>query len=253
MRSSVDYTHGLADAFDDSRSGNRQSAACVVFGNGDFSEGGCIVKCFRSLAALTFVLTTAAAVDADDDCAKTSEMIERLLLARHFAQAEPLVRTCLSEHPGQLSLLSKLDIVLNGQGKRQAADQVRERILQTWHRNHEADWRARGSPVAEATWARMVSSSQEYYVIGAEYYVPEVLGAEPPQILVYYKVIALPRVDGKSPRLFKLEMSDLGMKFYVLRETFRNGGRQVKPYGNDKPDLPRVVIDAIHFLDSEDR
>lgn len=48
-------------------------------------------------------------------------------------------------------------------------------------------------------------------------------------------------------------MSDLGMKFYVLREIFRNGGRQVRPYGNDKPDLRRVVTDAIHFLDSEDR
>ncbi len=78
MRSSVDYTHGLAAAFDDSRSGNRQSAACVVFGNGDLSEGGCIVTCFRSLAALTFLLTTAATVDADDDCAKTS--VKRLKL-----------------------------------------------------------------------------------------------------------------------------------------------------------------------------
>lgn len=212
-----------------------------------------MVKCFRSLATLTFVLTTAATVDADDDCAKMSEMIQPLLLARQFAQAEPLVRTCLREHPRQVSLLSQLDIALNGQGKHQAADQVRKRILKTWHRNHEADWRARGSPVAEATWARMISSSREYDVIGAEYFVPEVLGTEPPQIVVYYKVIALPRVKEKFPRLFKLEMSDLGVKFYVLREIFDDGGRQVRPYGNEKPNLQRVVTDAIHVLDSQDR
>ncbi|MDX1488872.1 MAG: hypothetical protein R3268_11765, partial [Acidiferrobacterales bacterium] len=168
-----------------------------------------MAKCFISLATLILVLTRAGTVDADDDCAKISERIQPLLLAHQFAQAEPLVRTCLREHPRQVVLLSQLDIALNGQGKHQEAERVRERILQTWHQNHEASWRARGSPVGEATWARMILSSREYDVIGAEYFVPEVLGTEPPQIVVYYKVIALPKVEGKSPRLFKLEMSDL--------------------------------------------
>lgn len=211
------------------------------------------MKCFRILIVPVVLLGTVGNVFPDNDCAQKSRKIQELIFASQFKQAEPLVRSCLDKGSDELYFLSQLDIVLNGQGNHGAADRVRNQILETWHQKHEAEWRAKGSPVAQATWARMVSSSHEYYVIGAEYYVPEVLGSEPPQIMVYYKMIALPKVEGKQPRLFKLEMSELVSKFYVLRETFRRGGRQVIPYGESKPDLRQVVTDTINYLDSENR
>jgi hypothetical protein len=209
-----------------------------------------IVKVFIFLVVLLLLFGTVNDGHVSDDCRGRSREIQQLFFAGQFEHAEPLVRSCLDKLPEDLYFLIQLDIALNGQEKYGAADRVRDQILEIWHREHEGDWKAKGSPVAEASWARLILSSREYYVVGAEYYVPEVLGSEPPQILVYYKVIALPKVEGKQPRLFKLEMSEIVTKYYVLRETFRSGGRQVVPYGDRKPDIRQVVADAIAYLDT---
>ena len=86
-------------------------------------------------------------------------------------------------------------------------------------------------------------------MIGTEYYTPEVLGEAPAQILVFYKVIALPMADENEARLFKFEMSEIETKYYVLRESLGNDGRQVIPYGEQKPDLRQVVTEAVSYLD----
>ena len=202
----------------------------------------CVLSCWVSLLAPN---TTSA----QENFEEKSRRVQAFLLDGKFDDAEPLVRECLEEAPKDISLLSQLDQVLNGQRKYAEADLVRDRIRMIWKKEHERNWRKKGAPVGEATWARMIVSSRDYHVIGTEYFTPEVLRPEP-TITTFYKVIALSKMEGRIARLFKLEMSDIVGKFYVLREDWGSGGRQIIPYGESMPDIRQVVADAVDYLDS---
>ena len=185
------------------------------------------------------------------DLNKASETIQELIFAGKFDEAEPLVRQCLQHVPEELYFLSQLDIVLNGQGKYHAADELRNQIRDIWERHHKATWLAKGSPVSDATWARMIIPAEAYYVVGTEYFQPEVIGSEF-TITSFYKIIALPKSQDKETRIFKLEMSTLVEEFYVLRELFPDGGgQQIIPYGDKKPEFRTLVKDAATYLDAE--
>ena len=210
------------------------------------------MKRFVLVVLLLFVAVTAGAVHADGDCKEEAAEIQQFIFAEKFEEAEPIVRKCLEGFPEDLAFLSNLDIVLNGQGKFNASKQVHDRILEIWKRDHAAKWRDKGSPVREATWARMIMQSKDYFVVGTEYFTPEPLGKEPAMIYSFYKLIAFPKAEGAEARLFKLEMSDILGKYYVLRESFTNGGgAQRIPYGDQLPELRRVVIEAVSYLDKE--
>ncbi|MEW5873146.1 MAG: hypothetical protein AB1894_28055 [Chloroflexota bacterium] len=186
------------------------------------------------------------------DLRNASQVIQGLLFAGQFAQAEPLVRTCLQQVPQDLYFLSQLDIVLNGQGQAQQADEVEARIQAIWESQHKAAWEAKGRPVGEATWARMIAPARQYHVVGTQYYQPEVIGSPPATITSFYKLLALPRLKDRPPRLFKLEMSRLREEFYVLRESLPNGaGCQVIPYGPRQPEVRTLVAHTVAFLDAE--
>ena len=175
--------------------------------------------------------------------------MQQLLFAGEYDRAEPPVRKCVKQHPKEVAYLSKLDIVLNGQGKYAEAGKLREQILDIWHRYYEADWRARGAPVAESSWARMIVSTKNYIVIGTEYFVPQLLNDDPP-LKAFYKIIAMPRSEDRQARLFKLEMSQWDeTKFHVLREQFQSGGKQIVQYGEKRPAFHRMVEDAAAYLD----
>jgi len=183
------------------------------------------------------------------DLREKADEIQTLVSAGEFAKAEPLVREGLKEAPEDLWFLSRLDVVLHGRDKDKEASEVRTQILDAWRRSYREAWIQKGSPVGEATWVRMMTSSRDYRVYGAEYFTPEVLGGDFP-ITSFYKVIALPKEGGEGGRVFKLEMSDLIEEFYVLRELLENGGgQQAVPYGPRKPDLRQLVKDAVQYLD----
>ena len=185
------------------------------------------------------------------DLNKASETIQELIFAGKFDEAEPLVRQCLQQVPEELYFLSQLDIVLNGQGKYHAADELRNQIRDIWERHHKAKWIEKGSPVSEATWARMIVPAESYYVAGTEYFQPEVIGSEF-TITSFYKIIALPKSQDEETRIFKLEMSNLVEEYYVLRELFPDGGgQQIIPYGGKKPEFRTLVKDAVTYLDAE--
>lgn len=185
------------------------------------------------------------------DLEKTAKQIQAFIFAGKFAEAEPLVHRCLQRAPKELYFLSQLDIVLNGQGKYQEADVLRDRIREIWEQDYKADWIVTGSPVSKATWARMLVPAQTYYVVGAEYFQPEVLGSEF-TITSFYKIIAQPKSEDEETRVFKLEMSNIVEEFYVLRELLKDGGgRQIIQYGGTKPDFRTVVGDTRAYLDAE--
>jgi hypothetical protein len=201
---------------------------------------------------MTVPLIVLALLAAGDvDLGDKSERIQELVFAGRYAEAEPIVRECLEKGPREIYFLSQLDIVLNGQGRHADADRVRDRIRTIWEEDYRAGWIAKGSPVAQATWARVIVPARDYNVVGAEYFVPEGLGANEPRIVSFFKVIALPRAGGAGGRVFKLEMSRLVEEYHVLREVLGRGGRQVIPYGKDKPDIRRLVKEAVAFLDGE--
>jgi hypothetical protein len=176
-----------------------------------------------------------------------------LIFAEKYEQAEVVIRECLKVVPKNLNFLSKLDIVLNGQGKYTDADNIRDQIREIWIKNHRDKWLADGSPVARATWARMVVQTKNYLVIGVEYYQPEVIGTNFP-ITSFYKIIVHPKEKGDKPRVFKLEMSNLDRVYYVLRELYleRGGGAQIIPYGSKKPEFRKVLQGAVRYLITEE-
>ena len=178
---------------------------------------------------------------------------QALIFAEKYEQAEVVIRECLKVVPKDLSFLSKLDIVLNGQGKYTDADKIGDQIREIWIENHRDKWLADGSPMARATWARMVVQTKDYFVIGVEYYQPEVIGTDFP-ITSFYKIIVHPKVKGDKPRVFKLEMSNLDRMYYVLRELYleTGGGAQIISYGSKKPEFRQVLWAAVRYLMSEE-
>jgi len=83
--------------------------------------------------------------------------IENLLKSGEFEKAEPLVRECLRQVPHEIYFLGQLEMSLNGQGKYAEADQVAARVRQVWKSEYKEQWIANGSPVAEASWARIMA------------------------------------------------------------------------------------------------
>jgi len=176
-----------------------------------------------------------------------------LIFAEKYVEAEVVIRECLKVEPENMGFLSKLDIVLNGQGKYTDADSIRDQILEIWIKKHRDKWLADGSPVARATWARMIAETKKSIVIGVEYYQPEVIGTDFP-ITTFYKIIVHPKKKGDKPRVFKLEMSNLDRVYYVLRELHLDtgGGAQIIPYGSKKPGFRQVFQDAVRYLISKE-
>jgi hypothetical protein len=99
----------------------------------------------------------------------------------------------------------------------------------------------------------MVIQTKNYFVIGVEYYQPEVIGTDFP-ITSFYKIIVHPKIKGDKPRVFKLEMSNLDRAYYVLRELYlkRGGGAQIISYGSKKPEFRQVLRAAVRYLISEE-
>lgn len=185
-----------------------------------------------------------------------SERIQTLLRAGKFDEAEPLVRECLRQAPEEIYFLGQLDMVLNGQGKFGDADELHDRIRKLWEQKYKEKWIAKGAPVAESSWARMITTSKEYYVIGAEYFIPRLLEGnnqdDPLALIALYKVIALPRQGSSPARILQLNKAR-SEKDYFLEEYSEGGIIMAAIYGRNKPDMRTVVADAVSYLDGENK
>ncbi len=171
-----------------------------------------------------------------------------------FAKAEPLVRECLREVPQEIYFLGQLEMSLNGQGKYDEADQVAARVRQIWKTEYKEKWIADGSPVATASWARIMIFSRDYYVIGTEYFIPHSVYMDPPPkskglaLMADYKVIARPRRKDGVSRIFMLDKSAYE-KHYFLEEFSANAILMVATYGNEKPDIRTLTKVVADYLD----
>jgi len=204
------------------------------------------------LLALTLLL--ASTLPAQDDLSQKSQAIEDLLKSGEFEKAEPLVRECLRQVPHDIYFLGQLEMSLNGQGKYGEADEVAARVRQIWKSEYKERWIAKGSPVAETSWARVMTSSRDYYVIGTEYFMPHQVGGDPAAkdktrtLMAHYKVIALPkRKDGVS-RIFMLDKA-ASEKHYFLEEFSAKAILMVATYGNEKPDIRTLTKVVADYLD----
>ena len=187
--------------------------------------------------------------DSRSDLEQKSEKIQALLRAGKFNEAEPLVRECIQQLPDEIYFLGQLEMVLNGQGKFREADELRDNIRKVWERDYKAKWIAKGSPVGESSWARVVGSSKEYDVFGVEYFVPRVIeGSDPSALIAYYKVIAFPKAGDGTSRVLQLDKS-ASEKYYFLEEFSGRAVTMAKMYRNEIPDIRAVVADAIAYLD----
>jgi hypothetical protein len=199
-------------------------------------------------------VATARPQRPNSDLEQKSETIQALLRAGKFDEAEPLARDCIRQLPEEIFFLGQLEMVLNGQGKFGEADELRDKIRKLWEKDYKAGWIAKGSPVGESSWARVVSFSKEYDVFGAEYFVPRILeGADRKDLLAliaYYKVIAFPKTGNGPARIFQLDKSSIE-KNYFLEEFSKKRVILAKMYGNETPDIRAVVVDAIAYLDGK--
>lgn len=204
------------------------------------------------LAAIALLLATTLL--AQNDLSQRSELIENLLKSGEFEKAEPLVRECLRQVPHEIHFLGQLEMSLNGQGKYAEADKVAASVRQIWKREYKEQWIANGSPVAEASWARVMISSRDYYVIGTEYFMPHLVGGDPAAkdktftLMADYKVIALPKRKDDVSRIFMLDKT-ASEKHYFLEEFSAKAILMVATYGNEKPDIRTLTKVVADYLD----
>jgi hypothetical protein len=188
---------------------------------------------------------------AQQDLREKSERIQALLYEGKFAAAEPIARDCVAQAPEEIYFLSQLDMVLNGQGKFQDADELRDRIRKLWEEKYKETWLAKGAPVSESSWARMLTTSKQYNVIGTEYFLPRLLeGKKDDRVAVhaFYKVIAVPGDNHGSSRILQLDRSGTE-KNYFLEEYSVGRITMAATYAEQKPDIRTVLKDAVAYLD----
>jgi hypothetical protein len=199
---------------------------------------------------LSFSLVLVA-LRGQDDLREKSKRLQAFLFAGKFDEAEPLVRESLRQVPEEIYFLSQLDMVLNGQGKYRDADHVRDRIRTIWEKKYKDKWIAKGAPISESSWSRIMAASKDYYVNGAEYFIPRVLEGrsdDPLAIVAFYKVIALPKEGSGPPRIFQLDKARAETN-YFLEEYAGRRTSMVATYKNKKPDIRALVPDAVAYLD----
>jgi hypothetical protein len=210
-----------------------------------------MLRCSLPAAILLALVGAWGAQFSNSDLGEKSEKIQALLRTGKFDDAEPLVRECIRQLPEEIYFLGQLEMVLNGQDKFREADEFRDRIRKLWEKNYKAKWIAKGSPVGESSWARVVGSSKDYDVFGVEYFVPRLLeGTDRDALIAYYKVIALPKQGNGSSRIFQLDKS-ANEKHYFLEEFSESAISMAQMYGNEMPDIRTVVRDAISYLDGK--
>lgn len=213
-----------------------------------------ILRCWSSLVILLALVAARGAQRSSSDLEQESEKIQVLLRAGKFDEAEPLVRECVRQLPKEIYFLAQFEMVLNGQGKFGEADELRDQIRKLWEKEYKAAWIAKGSPVGESSWSRVVGASKDYDVFGAEYFVPRLLEGkdrkDPLALIGYYKVIALPKHGGGPSRIFQLDKS-ANEKHYFLEEFSENAISMAEMYGSAIPGIRTVVADAISYLDGK--
>jgi hypothetical protein len=208
-----------------------------------------ILLCLSWYPAVFFA--AAVALTGQEALIEKSKTIQQFLLNRKFDEAEPLVRDCLRQAPEEIYFLSQLDMVLNGQAKYHDADAVGDRIRTIWVKKYKDKWLSKGAPISESSWARMMSASKDYYVTGAEYFMPRVLEGEsddPLALIAFYKVIALPKQGGGPARIFQLEKAKL--ENYYFLEEYARAITRVSSY-KTRPDIRTLVSDTETYLDKK--
>ena len=209
--------------------------------------------CFRHTVILLALIAAGTAQLSKSDLDQKSEKIQVLLRAGKYDEAEPLVRECIRQMPEEIYCLGQMEMVLNGQSKFRQADELRDRIRKLWEEDYKANWIAKGSPVGESSWARVVGFSKEYAVFGAEYFIPRLFegsAKDPSALIAYYKVIAFPKTGNGPSRIFQLDKSAIE-KHYFLEEFSDEAISLSKMYGNQIPDIRAVVADTIAYLDGK--
>jgi len=106
---------------------------------------------------------------------------------------------------------------------------------------------AKGAPVPGSSWARVIATSQEYHVIGTEYFIPQLIEGKkdgPFALYAFFKVIAFPKEGGGTSRILQLNKSK-EEKNYFLEEYSERSIIMAKSYGAGKPDIRAVVSHAV--------
>jgi hypothetical protein len=213
-----------------------------------------IPRCFLPAVVLLALVAACGAQLSNSDLEQKSKKIQALLLAGKFDEAEPVVRECIRQLPAEIYFLGQLEMVLNGQGRFREADELRHQIRKLWEKNYKAEWIAKGSPVGESSWARVVGSSRDYDVFAVEYFVPRLLEGkdrkDPFALIAYYKVIALPKQGNGPSRILQFDKA-ANEKNYFLEEYSEKAISMAEMYGNEMPDIRTVIRDAISYLDGK--
>ena len=97
-----------------------------------------------------------------------------------------------------------------------------------------------------------MTASTDYYVIGAEYFMPHLVEGDPRKkttsLWADYKVIALPKRKDGGSRIFMLDKS-ASEKHYFLEEYTAEAIVMVVVYGKEKPDIRDLAKKVADYLD----
>jgi hypothetical protein len=191
-------------------------------------------------------------LQAQETLKEKAEKTEVLLKSGKFDQAEPLARECLQQEPEEIYFLSQLEMALHGQSKFQQADELAERTRRLWKNKYKDKWIARGSPAAESAWARVMTTTQDYYVIGTEYFMPHMLAGNAKDgatLEGFYKVILQPVISNGTSRLFFLNKARQEHSYFLEEVDVTGSWHMVAAYGHELPPLREIVKVVVEYLD----
>ena len=177
-----------------------------------------------------------------------SDRVTDLINAGAYAEVEQVVHMALKRNPTNISLLSRLDVAFNGQGKSREAEFVRRKIRSIWAQECKKSSQENGELNENSTWLRIIERQSDYRLIVAEYFTPAISGEKPHHISTHYKLVVKPDDLSKSERLFRLEHSNLVGSYHVMCEISENVRRQIVSYGETMPTVRQVADDLVGFL-----
>ncbi|PJZ70012.1 hypothetical protein CH373_13150 [Leptospira perolatii] len=171
------------------------------------------------------------------------------IYSEDYISAKKLVQKELQAGKSEsLSLLSLMEVCLNGLSRPKQADETRLRILQIWEKKHKKTFIEENYPLNLATWTRMVSVTPNVLLLGSEYYLPYPINASKDGFY-FHKITAYNRYTKSPTKFFKLEKSNKTEGEYRLFEISVDGeSNLLKSYGDTLPNLRDEMKDVARYL-----
>ncbi|WP_016752476.1 hypothetical protein [Leptospira kirschneri] len=216
------------------------------------------IRCYTAHSAFLLALACATCIWVTLPLSLLSESTETQIREKiwqeiynqDFHSSKKLVQLELAKSGKNetISLLSFLEISLNGLQRHKQANDIRKKILSIWETKYKKTFVEENYPINLSTWTRMIIVKPNTMLVGAEYFIPYPINPNKDGFY-YHKFTLYNRFSKKPTRFFKLEKSSTTNQEYCLYEINSDGeSKQIKNYGDTLPEMKDEMSFLMEFL-----